>query len=134
MWKNQTNELGLESVFYHSLSNWLRKSKLILLKETPEEAQYQLIGKIISVDYPEVSYGGNNEATEIRVRLNADYSVLDKESGLIIFSSKKTYTENFYQSADPSQLLTNKHEALARIADDISEEIYFSMIRQVVRK
>ncbi len=134
MWKNQTNELGLETVLYHSLSSWLRKSKLIHIKETPEEAQYKIIGKITSVYYPEISYGGNNEATELRARLSVDYSIMDQENGKIIFEKKKTYTETFYQNASPSQLQTNKKEALAEIADDISEEMYLFIINKVMRK
>lgn len=134
MWKNQTNELGLETVLYHSLSGWLRKTKLIRLKETPEEAQYQITGKITSVDYPEISYGGNNEATELRARLSANYSIVDKKSGAIVLETSKTYTETFYQNASPSVLQANKKEALAKIADDISEEIYLYIINRVMRK
>ena len=134
MWKNQTNELGLEAILYQSLSNWLRKTKIIDLKESLNDAQYQIVGKITMVDHPEIAYGDDNEATELRAQLGVEYSIVDKTNGTTIFDRKKTYTETFHQSSSPTQLQTNKNEAMIQIADDISEEIYLYIINKVLRK
>jgi len=134
MWRNQTNELGLETVMYHSLSDWLRKTPLIALKEQGEIARYKLTGKITSADYPEISYGGNNMATELRAILTVEYRLIDTDSGTIILETAKTYTEPFKQSTNPTLLQANKEGALAEIADNISEEIYRYLITKVMRK
>ncbi len=134
MWKNQTNELGLETISYHSLSSWLRKTKLINLKEQNEKSQYQLTGSLISIDYPEISYGGHNVATELRARLTVEYILKDIEKNTIIWQNKKTYSEELKYDPNPSILQRNKKEALEEIADDISEEIYLYIIQKILRK
>jgi hypothetical protein len=134
MWNNQTNELGFETVCYHSLSNWLRKTKLINLKEQSEKSQYQLTGTILSINYPEISYGGYNVATELRAQLTVEYILKDTQKNTIVWQNKKTYSDELKYHSDPSQLQSNKKKALAEIADDISEEIYLYIIQKVMRK
>jgi hypothetical protein len=86
------------------------------------------------VEYPEISYGGNNVATELRAQLSVDYAIVEIKSGEIILTKKKTYSETFYQNADPSWLQNYKKEALAEISDDIAEEIYLFIINKIMRK
>jgi hypothetical protein len=134
MWANQTNELGLETTFYHALSDWLRKSKLITLTEKEAEAEYVLTGKIVSIYYPELSYTTNNVANELRANLTVTFSLKDQASGKTIWEKTNyTRTETLAAVADTNQLRAYKKVALAQIADDIAEEIYLHLINSIMR-
>jgi hypothetical protein len=134
MWANQTNELGLETTFYHALSDWLRKSKLITLTEKKAEAEYVLTGKIVSIYYPELSYTTNNVANELRANLTVTFSLKDQASGKTIWEKTNyTRTETLAAVADTNQLRAYKKVALAQIADDIAEEIYLHLINSIMR-
>lgn len=134
MWANQTSELGLETVLYHSLSSWLRRTELINLKEQNETAQYKLVGEITAITYPEIAYGGNNIASELRINLTIHYKLIETASNNFIMEETKTFIEPFSQGATPSSAQINKNIALAEIADNISEEIYLKLINKVIRK
>lgn len=134
MWKNRTGELGLEHTFYRSLSNWLRKTKFIHLKEQADQAQYVLTGQISSVDFPELSYSGNNVASELRAILTVDFDLVEQSTGKSIWKRKAVYSETFHYETNSSTLLANKKAALEEIADDVSEEIYLYIINKVISK
>ena len=134
MWPNQTNELGLETTFYHALSDWLRKTKLITLTENKADAEYVLTGKIVSVDYPEISYSSNSVANELRANLTVTFSLVEQSTGKAVWQ-KNNYTLNETLSNVDSltQLQANKKIALAEIADNLAEEIYLHIINSIMR-
>jgi len=134
IWKNNTNELGLEIELYNALSNWLRKSPFIQIHDQETEANYLLTGTIDSVEYLELSYGLHNEATELRIHLIVHYVLIEQETGAKIWDKKQLYTEPLKKDPNPSQLQANKKEALIEIADDIAEEIYLFLINRAVGK
>lgn len=134
MWTNQTNELGLETTFYHALSDWLRKSKLITLTEDKNDAEYVLTGKIVSVYYPELSYTNHNVANELRANLTVTFSLTDQSTGKTVWEKTNyTRTETLAAVADPNQLRAYKKVALRQIADDLAEEIYLYLINSIMR-
>ena len=133
MWTNQTNELGLETTFYHALSDCLRKSKAITLTDSRETADYDLTGRITSVDYPEISYGGTRDANELRANIIIDFAVTDNATGKVVWrKSNYLISETLSTSTDPSQLQANKKAALAAIADEVAEGIYLHFINSIM--
>lgn len=134
MWANQTNELGLETTFYNSLSDWLRKTKLITLTEDQADAEFILTGKITSVDYPEISYSSNNVANELRANLTVTFSIKERATGKTVWEkSGYTLQETLSKVDSPTQLLANKKVALAEISDNLAEEIYLYIINSIMR-
>nr|MBF0222115.1 hypothetical protein [Desulfobulbaceae bacterium] len=134
MWANQTNELGLETTFYNSLSDWLRKTKLITLTENVTDAEFILTGKINSVDYPEISYSSNNIANELRANLTVTFSIKEQATGKTVWEkSGYTLQETLSKVSDPTQLLASKKVALAEISDNLAEEIYLYIINSIMR-
>jgi hypothetical protein len=133
LWANKTGEVGLENTMYQSLSNWLRKSGLIHLVDKADGADYILTGSIDSIDYPELSYGSNQQANELRANLHVTFSITDKNSAQKVWTISKTFTETLPMSSNPTTLQTNKKEALLNISEDISEMIYLHIINKMMR-
>jgi len=137
MWENRTSELALESVFYRSLSTYLRKTPKIQLKDTDQEAEYSLSGVIESVDYPELSYSANREASELRAKVRITVRIVRNSTGETVWE-KKNYSgtetiETFAMDDDPGVLRSNKDKALRKIADDVAEMIYLTIINKVMK-
>ncbi len=133
MWDNQTNELALETTFYHALSDWLRKTKLITLTDSKEEAEYVLTGEINTIDYPEISYASNRVASELRANLSVSYKIIETSTGKISWQQSETLDETLIKVSDQIQLQKNKNAALAIIADDLAEKIYLHIINSIMR-
>ena len=111
MWTNQTNELGLETTFYHSLLDWLRKSELIKITDSASEADYLITGKITGVDYPEISYGSNHIANELRANLTSNSVIKENTTDKIIRNNTATSTETLLTDNNPMRLQSNKKAA-----------------------
>lgn len=133
MWKNQTNELALETTFYHALSDWLRKSKLITMTESKEEAEFILTGEITRIDYNEISYGSKQAVKELRADLVSHYKITKSATGEIVWEKTTSRQEELFMDNDPIILQNNKNVALAQIADDVAEEIYLHIINSIMR-
>lgn len=133
MWKNSTTELALETTFYRALSDWLRKSTLITMTETRDEAEYILTGEITRIDYPEISYGSQQSVKELRADLTIHFLITNNKTGAIVWEKTETQQQELFMSSDPITLRNNKNVALAQIADDVAEEIYLHIINSIMR-
>jgi len=134
LWNNQTTELGLDTVFLQSMSRWLRKTPLITLKDKAEDAEYIIEGEIVSVDFPETSYGTGKQATQVRADLVVSFSVIERATDKPLWQ-KKNYTksETYFTTGDTMLMDTNRKKALAKIADQLAEEIYLHFINTIMR-
>lgn len=134
LWANNTGEIGLETIMYQSVSRWLRKSSLIHLVDDPNKADYKLTGKLVSVDFPEISYGRYRVATELRANLRVDIAIIDTATDKKIWKKNNyRFTETLDTSGDPMQLQANKKAALKKITNDIGEMIYLRFINNIMR-
>ena len=129
MWENQTSELGLESVLFNSLNNWLQKSRQIHLASTPAEADYQLSGKILSVSHPGLSYGDFDRVKELQAMLTVEFAFKEAETGKILWQETKNIQEEPYViGADAVRTQGNKKDAFEKIAEDLAEEVYLRVL------
>ena len=134
LWRNNTNELGLESVLDQSLSSWLRRSNSINLVDSLDQAQYRLTGAITSVNYNEISYGSNNDATELRAILRVEIKIIDQNDA-IVWENKTMYDETLLKDdSNPASLQSNKRQALHEITDEVAEDIYLYIVNTLMRK
>ncbi len=134
LWINNTGEIGLESTMDQSLSNWLRKSKLIHLVDNPAQAEYELTGTLLDINYPEISYGNHLLANELRANLRVRFTIIDHNNKKAVWTQKnRTFTETLSMSANPITLQANKKEALTKITNDIAETIYLHIINHIMR-
>jgi hypothetical protein len=134
MWSNRTNEFGLENTMFQSQADWLRKSPLITLADSPDTADYILNGSIDRVTHPEISFGHYRQAEEERAELTVSFSIKDRRSGKIVWQKKEDKRqETYYTSQDPMKLQDNRKAALQEIADDFAEEIYLHLITNEMR-
>lgn len=134
LWVNNTGEIGLENTMDQSLSSWLRKSKLIHLVDNPAQAEYELTGTLLDINYPEISYGNHLLANELRANLRVRFTIIDHNNNEAVWAQKiRTFTETLNMSANPTTLQANKKEALAKITNDIAETIYLHIINHIMR-
>lgn len=131
-WPNRTNRLGLDSEIYQSLSRWFLKSDAITLTKDKTKADLILAGEVVSISLPSISWDGQSNATDIKVRLGVRYVLKDLESGEIIWEvPNQLWTEDY-----PSQTLnaTIEEETLESIVDDLSEAIYLGTLKRIRRQ
>jgi len=131
VWANQTNEIGLESVIHNTLSDWLIQNKQIVLTKTRDQAEYELSGRIVSVSFPGLSYSSSDQATALKAVLNIHYAVIEIKTGKTINQRNYSLDEPFQRGASSMQTDENKEKALQSLADDLAENIYIRVYREL---
>ncbi len=131
-WKNRTSELGLNSDIYRTLTKWFQKAGSISTIRQKDGADLILAGEIVSLDLPSLSYGDNNLATEVKVKLRVRYILKDIRSQKIILEAPdEIWTEDYLVSSNITTNLDNEAEALEVIIDDLSQKIYQKTIAKL---
>lgn len=128
-WKNRTNKLNLDMKIYQSLSKWFQKTPSVDLTKERVGADYALSGEILSIDLPTVSWKTVSDATGTKVKLYVRYSLKDLKTGKILWD-----VNNILYSADYTvQAATSAadDEALSKIIDDMSENIYLGILNKL---
>ena len=134
-WQNRTNDLLLDAKIYQSLVRWFQKSGQITVTKEKSGADLILAGEIISIDLPSLSYGVNNDATEVKVLLTVRYILKDIKTGEVLIEiPRETWTEEYAVGASSSASSDNEREALAIIIDDLSERIYLKTLTKLSRQ
>ena len=128
-WQNRTNKLGLDMNIYQSLSRWFQKSEAVDLTKEKSGADLILAGEILSIDLPSVSWNASSESTITMVRLHVRYVLKDSKSGKILWEvPNKLYTADNTARTAAS---TTDDEALAKIINDMSEDIYLGTLSKI---
>ncbi len=133
MWTNQTNELGLESLFHRELTGWLQKTKHINIVSADDKADYILKGTLLSIEHPGLSYGKFDQAVELEVRVKVSYSLTEIDSGnVVIKNSKRNLDEAYFVAQNWTMTRGNLEKGLAKMADELAESIYINIMRSVI--
>ena len=133
MWTNQTNELGLESLFHRELTGWLHKTKQIHIVSANEKADYILKGTLLSIEHPGLSYGEFDQAVELDVRVEVSYSLTEIDSGnVVIKNSKRILDEAYFVAQNWTMTRGNLEKGLAKMADELAESIYMDIMFSVL--
>ncbi|MDH5297595.1 MAG: LPS assembly lipoprotein LptE [Desulfobulbaceae bacterium] len=120
MWSNLTNELGLESLFFNTVANWLQGSDHILLKKDPGQADYLLTGTISAIDL---------STSRGTVHLTVRYSLKNRETGTVVWpETNQVFSKSYLITADAGSTRTERQQALTEIADDLGEKIYIRFL------
>ena len=123
--KISTSQLRLDSQIYQSLTAWFQKTESISTVRKKQEADFILAGEVISIDLPSLSYGSNNLATQVKVKLKVRYILKEISSNKIVFQiSGETWTEPYIVSTDVTYNRSNEQKALDVILEDLSKRIY----------
>ena len=131
-WPNRTNDLLLDAKIYQKLVSWFQKSGSITVIKEKKGAQLILAGEIMSIDLPSLSYGSDNDATEVKVLLTVRYVLKDIESGKVLIEvGRETWTEEYKVGATSSESSDNEKEALDIIIDDLAEKIYINTLNKL---
>jgi len=128
-WQNRTNKLGLDMKIYQSLSRWFQKSESVDLTKEKSGADLILVGEILSIDLPTVSWNTISDATGTKVNLHVRYALKDVQSGKMIWEVPgKLYSADYTVS---SATTAADDVALAKIIDDLSEDIYLGALNKI---
>ncbi|WP_028584470.1 LPS assembly lipoprotein LptE [Desulfogranum mediterraneum] len=131
-WENRTNKLGLDAQIYQSLSRWFLKSESINLTKDRGAADLIMAGEIVSISLPSISWDGQSNATDIKVRLGVRYVLKDLQSGEILWEVPQQLWTEDYPAQTPNA--TIEDETLATIVDDLSESIYLGTLKKIRRQ
>ncbi len=128
-WKNQTNELSLESTIHNSLFDWFTESGQFSLTNSPSLADYILNGEILSIEHLGSSYDSYDRVTALKARLKVSYSLKSVNSGEIVLNQPVFFRQETYSMADDTvNTLSKRKQTLANLADEIAEEIYMRLL------
>lgn len=132
IWDNRTNELGLENRIHNALHDWLGQSNRLQIADSTASASHELTGTIISVTYPGLSYDATDQARSLKAKLTMRYSLLEKETGLVLLERERQVFEQSYTTGTSSaQTNANKRKALEIIADDLAEHLYIRIFQKL---
>ena len=124
-WENQTNELGLESIYYRLFNAWFKNSSKINVIHDRQQADFCLNGEIASIDLPGLFYDQFDEALEIKIKLTVRFDLRDNRNDHIIWRERQYIIyEPFIIDPDPGKTKSNRQRALLKIGDEIAELIY----------
>lgn len=125
MWKNNTSELGFQSLIYQEQIKWLKKSRMITLVQNREQARYILDGAIRSIRFEGLSYDENDNAIELRSVTKLSYEMRDMDTGKIVWQQPGLVRRNNFRVGNDSVITSdNKRKAMLAIARDIAKVIY----------
>ena len=123
MWTNATNEFGLETDVYNTVSDWLQGSNHILLKKKPAEAEYLLEGVISAIDL---------SSSRGTVRLTVRYSLKNTATDKLIWpESSSVFAKSYLITDDAAATTSERQKALHEIADNIGEKIYIRFLNTI---
>ena len=124
-WKNNTSELGLDTKIYRSLTRWFQNSGSISTVREKTGADLILAGEIVSIELPSLSYGADNFATEVKVRLRVRYVLKDLHTNKILMEvPDQVWIEDYLISSNSAVNQDNERRALETIIEDLSQRIY----------
>ncbi|WP_457574590.1 LPS assembly lipoprotein LptE [Desulfolithobacter sp.] len=129
-WKNRTNQLDLDTRIYHSLARWFQKSSSINLIRDKKGADLILAGEIVSIDLPSISWDGNAETKEVKVRMQVRYVLKDLKNGTLLWEVPREVWSEEYQLSDNTTSI-NEQEAVEQIIADLSERIYLGTLERL---
>ncbi len=128
-WKNRTDKLSLDMKIYQSLSRWFQKVQGVDLTKTRDGADYSFTGEILSVDLPSLAWSTTSSTTDAKVRLIVRYTLKDLKTNKVIWSiNNRVYTSDFTVQ---SNLINTDEDAIDTIIEDMSENIYLGILRQI---
>ncbi len=129
-WQNRTNKLGLDMKLYQSLSRWFQQAeKVDLTRQKGEASDYVLTGEILSIDLPSVSWNTIADVTGTKVSLIVRFALKDQRSGKAVWEvGGKLYTADYTVT---STTVADEDQALAKIIDDLSEDLYIGVLKKI---
>jgi len=134
-WKNQTNQLDLDTKLFRSLTLWFQKSSSIEITKTKENADLILAGEIMSIDLPSLSYNIDARATSVKINLMVRFVLKDLKTGEIIWEEPgRLWTQDYTLGSGGVISVDNENRALEKILEDMSEQIYIGSLSRLRRK
>jgi len=131
-WKNRTSELAIDSKIYRSLTKWFQKSSSISVVRGKKGADLILAGEIVSIELPSLSYGANNTATEVKVKLRVRYILKEISTNKVMLEvPDEIWTQEYFISNSSIVTGNNEEEALDIILEDLSQKIYRNTVSRI---
>lgn len=128
-WENRTNEIAMEGLMLQKSADWIQQSRLFRLEADPSQADYILSGTIMTVNNPATAFNSGDRATSLQAWVKISYRLTEQATGKTLWESNDTTrNRNFLAGDDAVRNRSNKEEALAVIADELAEQIYFKLL------
>jgi outer membrane lipopolysaccharide assembly protein LptE/RlpB len=125
IFENRTSEIGIENVLAAEVIEAFTSVHQAQLASDPQSADAVLTGSVSFVQIYTISRIGQSVSDERRIQITVDAELTDSEGRTI--RQAKGVTDGEAYSVDPDNnqaTLANKREAIAKVADKLSELIY----------
>lgn len=124
-WKNRTNVLSFDINIYQELTKWFQKSESLIIAKSKKDADIILAGEIVSIDLPSLSYGRNQTATEVKLKLKVRYIMKDLKTGKTLIEVPGEYwLEEYLVGSSFSETKDHEDDALKEIVRNLAQKIY----------
>ena len=131
-WKNRTGALQLNADIHRSLLNWYQKNDSLRVVRDRSNPDIILAGEIISIELPSLSYGADNTAREVKVRLTVRYILKHMPTKKTLLEvPRETFTEEHTVTGNAVETAENESDALDTIIDELSQKIYLATIEKL---
>ena len=126
---NRTGEANLENYVRNAFINEFRKGSRFDLANSKKTADAFLTGSVNRSTVSHLSYSKADVAREDRVNVTIEVAFKETKNNEIIWINRNfTGKEAFIVDADPSRTETNRKKALRKLAVDMAEKAYRSMM------
>jgi len=126
---NRTGEANLENYVRNAFINEFRKGSRFDLANSKETADAFLTGSVNRSTVSHLSYSKTDVAREDRVNVTIEVALKETKNNEIIWINRNfTGEEAFIVDTDPSRTETNRKKALKKLAIDMAEKAYRSIM------
>ena len=126
---NRTSEANLENYLRNAFINEFRKGSRFDLANSKETADAFLTGSVNMSSVSHLSYSKTDVAREDRVNMTIEVALKETKNNEIIWINRNfTGKEAFIVDTDPSRTETNRKKAIKKLAIDMAEKAYRSIM------
>lgn len=134
-WENRTNEIALEGLLLQKTADWIQQSRLFRLEIDPARADYIFSGTIMAVNNPATAFNSGDRATSLKAWVKVSYRLIEQSTGKTLWEiNDTTRSRNFLTGDDAVRNRSNQEEALAIVADELTEQIYLKLLSSLSEK
>jgi hypothetical protein len=128
--RNNTGEIGLETIFTNAIRNEFIRWKRLPIKPA-DEAEAILGGSVARIRTNRATYLDRNRTLETRVTVTLSLTLTRADTDEVLWQNKNlSYYEEYVETGNALNTNTLRREAFRRIAEFLAEKIYKDLFEQ----
>jgi len=125
---NATYEPFLENGMTNALIDRLARSPAVELVEQPDLADALLTGTVLRYDNDALSYAGDDDIVEYRVRMTVETVLRRAENAQVLWKGQASWTEDYLASVNKTAEDDREEAAVGEIDRRLADELYGRLV------